>query len=146
MGGTNPPHLLPDHDWSKIVQDYIKTIPTFIAFLKLLLGHVKVKIMLISWYFLVVFWMCLHPLIDWDPHFLVNERCWGGTYLGQVWGVCDLQFQSFQILNVIALLRPTSYTPIFGQTKGPIEIHKRGKFHQSSICRCQVIYLQRFSK
>ena len=39
-----------------------------------------------------------------------------------------------------------SYAPIFGQIKGLIEIHKRGNFHHCSICRCEVIYLQRFSE
>ena len=37
---------------SQMIKDYIKKIPTFIAFFKLLLGHVKVKIKLISWCFL----------------------------------------------------------------------------------------------
>ena len=39
-----------------------------------------------------------------------------------------------------------SYAPIFGQIKGLTEIHERGKFHHCSICCCEVIYLQRFSK
>ena len=39
-----------------------------------------------------------------------------------------------------------SYAPIFGQIKGLIDIHKRGKFHQYSICRFEVICLQRFSE
>ena len=75
---------------SQMIKDYIKKIPTFIAFFKLLLGHVKVKIKLISWCFLVIFWMRPHPPIDSHPHFLAKERYWGGTYLGQVWCVRDL--------------------------------------------------------
>ena len=37
-----------------------------------------------------------------------------------------------------------SYAPSLGQIKGLIEIHKRGKFHHCSICRSEVIYLQKF--
>ena len=51
-------HLLsapPHQQHSQIVKDYIKKIPTFIAFLKLFLGDVKVEIMLILCYFWVVF-------------------------------------------------------------------------------------------
>ena len=59
---------------SQMIKDYIKKIPTFIAFFKLLLGHVKVKIMLISWCFLVIFWMRPHPPIDSHPHFLAKKR------------------------------------------------------------------------
>ena len=43
MGGTHPRSLSPNHYCSEIVQDYIKKIPTFIAFFKLLLGHAKVN-------------------------------------------------------------------------------------------------------
>ena len=74
MGGTHPSSLPPDHDWSQIVQDYIKTIPTFLAFLKLLLGHVKVKIMLISWYFLVVFLDAPPPAHWFTPSFLRKRK------------------------------------------------------------------------
>ena len=42
MGGTHPRSLSPNDYCSEIVQDYIKKIPTFIAFFKLLLGHAKV--------------------------------------------------------------------------------------------------------
>ena len=52
----------------------------------------------------------------------------------------------FQGFSVCTLLRPMSYAPIFGQIKGLIEIHKRVKFHQYSMCRCEVIYLQRRSE
>ena len=37
-----------------------------------------------------------------------------------------------------ALLHPLSDTPIFEQVKDLIEIHNPGKFHQYSICGCQV--------
>ena len=33
---------------------------------------------------------------------------------------------------------------MFRRIKGLIEIHKRGKFHHCSICRSEVIYLQKF--
>ena len=39
-----------------------------------------------------------------------------------------------------------NYNSILGHIKGLIEIHNRGKFHQYSICRCEVTYLQRFSE
>ena len=64
MGGTLPLLLPPYDDYSQIIWDYIKKIPTFLAFSKLLLGHVKVKLMLIFWYFGVVCWMRPHPPID----------------------------------------------------------------------------------
>ena len=41
------------------------------------------------------------PPIDWHPSFSVNKRYWGGTYLGQASFIFDLQFQSFQSLNVL---------------------------------------------
>ena len=31
------------------------------------------------------------------------------------------------------------YAPIFCKMKGLIEIHKPGKFHQYSICHCEVM-------
>ena len=43
------------------------------------------------------------------------------------------------------LFCPLGDIPIFGQMKGLLEIHNRGKFHWYSICGCQVIYLQIFS-
>ena len=44
----------------------MKKIPTFIAFFKLLLGHVKVELILILWYFFGAFFGCAptRPLID----------------------------------------------------------------------------------
>ena len=39
-----------------------------------------------------------------------------------------------------------SYSPIFGEIKGLIEIHKRAKFDQYSICRSEVIYPKGFSQ
>ena len=35
--------------------------------------------------------------------------------------------------------------PILCQMKGLIEIHKCGKFHEYTICGCQVINIQMFS-
>ena len=37
-----------------------------------------------------------------------------------------------------------SYAPSFGPLKGLTEIHSRGKFHQYSICGCEVIYFKGF--
>ena len=39
-----------------------------------------------------------------------------------------------------------SYAPIFGKIKGVIEIHSHHKFHQYSICGCEVMCFQMFSK
>ena len=39
-----------------------------------------------------------------------------------------------------------SNTPILGQMKGLMEIHNAVKFHQYSICGCQVMYFQKFSE
>ena len=44
-----------------------------------------------------------------------------------------------------ALLRPKCDAPIYGQVKGPIDIHNRGKFYDYSICCCQVISFQMLS-
>ena len=70
--------------------DDSKKIPALIAFCKLFLGNVKVEILLISQHLLTVFRM--HPLLasDLHPHFLVNERYLGGTYLDQVLLMSDL--------------------------------------------------------
>ena len=50
----------------------------------------------------------------------------------------------FQRFFVYALLRPVSYTQIFRQKKGLIEIHNPGKFHHYTISGCQVIDFQMF--
>ena len=39
-----------------------------------------------------------------------------------------------------------SYTPISGKIQGVIEIDNCGKFHQYSICGCEVMCFQRFLK
>ena len=38
-----------------------------------------------------------------------------------------------------------SYTLVFGQMKGLIEIHNAGNFYHYNICGCQVVNFQRFS-
>ena len=43
-------------------------------------------------------------------------------------------------------LRPMSNAPIFCQMKDLMKIHNRGKFHQHSICGCQVSNFQMFSQ
>ena len=50
----HPPPLPPYHH-------YIKEIPTFIAFCKVLLNDVKFKTLLLSWHFLVFRCMCYSP-------------------------------------------------------------------------------------
>ena len=51
----------------------------------------------------------------------------------------------FKRFSGYGFLRPMSYARILGQMKGLMEIHNPGKFHQYSICGCQVMYFQRFS-
>ena len=46
---------------------------------------------------------------------------------------------------VYIFLRPVSYTPIFCQIKRLMEVHNCSKFHQCSICGCQVINFETFS-
>ena len=45
-----------------------------------------------------------------------------------------------------ALLCPMDDVPISNQMKGLMEVHNRGKFHWRSICGCEVINFQMFSK
>ena len=44
-----------------------------------------------------------------------------------------------------AQLPPVDDAPILSQNKGLMEIHNRGKFHEYTICGCQVINVQMFS-
>ena len=44
-----------------------------------------------------------------------------------------------------AQLPPVGDAPILCEMKGLMEIHKCGKFHEYTICGCQVINVQMFS-
>ena len=44
-----------------------------------------------------------------------------------------------------AQLPPIDDAPILSQNKVLMEIHNRGKFHEYTICDCQVINVQMFS-
>ena len=50
----------------------------------------------------------------------------------------------FKGFFVYTILHHVSSTPIFCLLKGPMDIHNAGKFHEYSICGCQVINFQRF--
>ena len=50
-------------------------IPSFKALYKLFLSHIKVSILINSWYFLCFAWMCLLLFLNWHHQFPVNERC-----------------------------------------------------------------------
>ena len=89
----------PSSTLNSIDKDYIKKIPTFIAFCKLLLGDVEVEILLILCRFSVVFWARLPPTIHLHPHVLVFERYSEGTFLGEGSFMSHLWFLSFQISN-----------------------------------------------
>ena len=69
-GGLSPPPPLFPQNQSQIIKDNSKIIPTLIAFLKMFLGNVKVKILLISWHFLVVFCIRLPPAHSLTPSLL----------------------------------------------------------------------------
>ena len=73
----------PSSTLNSMVKDYIKKVPTFIAFCKLLLGDVEVEILLILCRFLVVFWMRLPHTHSFTPSFLVFQRYSEGTFLGE---------------------------------------------------------------
>ena len=78
MAGKAPP-LLPHSQYIFCIYILSKTvkIPILIAFYKLLLSDIKVKILINSWHFLIAFFlMC--------TQFSVNERCKGGTHSGKV--------------------------------------------------------------
>ena len=45
---------------------------------------------------------------------------------------------------IYILLHPTNYTPRFCQTRDLIEIYICGKFHQYSICVCEIKKFQKF--
>ena len=51
----------------------------------------------------------------------------------------------FEMFLVYFLLLPKSYAPRFCQIKDLIKIHVPGKFHQYSICGCEVKIFQSFS-
>ena len=51
----------------------------------------------------------------------------------------------FEMFLVYFLLLPKSYAPRFCQIKDLIKIHVLGKFHQYSICGCEVKNFQSFS-
>ena len=48
-------------------------IHSFIAFYKLFLNYIKVKILMNSWHFLMIFW--IYRPFDWHLQFSVNKRC-----------------------------------------------------------------------
>ena len=50
------------------------------------------------------------------------------------------------LAHFYALLCLIIYAPIFCQIKGLMKVHNRGKFHQYSICGCQVMNFQMFSQ
>ena len=54
-------------------------------------------------------------------------------------------FVHFESFFVYALLHPMSYAPRFCQMKDLIKIYICGKFHQYSICGCEVKNFQSFS-
>ena len=67
---------------------------------KLFLSHTKVKILINSWHFLMLFLDVPCPPFDWHPQFSINETCYGGTQSKQVLAILDLQFLRFKFSNV----------------------------------------------
>ena len=66
-------------------------------------------------------------------------------YVWLKWKVCEFLGIFWQFFGY-AFLRPLGDTPIFCQMKGLMKIRKYGKFHQYSICGCQVMNVQMFSE
>ena len=76
-------------------------VPITLAFSKLVL-NVKVKFLLISWHFLVVFWLRHpHPPIHWNPRFCYIK----GIQLVHIWAkfhlclICSSPILKFQIFS-----------------------------------------------
>ena len=65
MVGKAPP-LLPrsQYIWCKYIIADRGEIPSILAFYKLFLSDIKVKIFINYWHFLIVFWMCALPSFD----------------------------------------------------------------------------------
>ena len=77
----------------------------------------------------------------------VNPICYAFFFFFKKWWKFSQKtdvLAHFQGFLVYTVLRSVSYAPIFGQIKGIIKIHNRGKFHQYSICGYEVIYLERY--
>ena len=84
-----------------MVMDGSEKISIYSAFSKMVLDDVKVEIFLISWHFLVVFW--LRPTCPFIDTLIICyvKRCSGGTNMVQVSFMSDyLLFSSFEISNV----------------------------------------------
>ena len=64
--------------------DGSEKIPISLPFSKLVLDDVKVELLLISWHFLVVFWLHPPPIRSLTPSFFGILKVHNGTYLGQV--------------------------------------------------------------
>ena len=62
---------------------------------------------------------------------------------GQNWAK-KLIFCSFWVFFVYALMHPMGYAPRFCQMEDLIKIYVCGKFHQYSICGCEVKNFQFF--
>ena len=67
-----------------MVMDGNEKIPISLPFSKLVLDDVKAEILLISWHFLVIFWLRPPPIRSLTPSFFGILKVFSGTYLGQV--------------------------------------------------------------
>ena len=75
LDGWKTPSALPlCQHWSQTVRDYVKKIPTFIAFCKVLLSDVKIEILLFSWQFLVFRCTCHSPAHLFTPSFFGKQK------------------------------------------------------------------------
>ena len=79
-----------------MVMDCSETIPISLAFSKLILDDVEVKILLISWHFWYFFGCTLtYPFID----TLIFWYIKGGIYKFHLCLICSLQALKFQMLS-----------------------------------------------
>ena len=127
--------------------------------------------MINSWLFFGCTLCCTS--FDWHPQFSVNERCSGGTHTGHVLLIRNLQFSSFKFWNFFVpaetvVLRcfwvdfwqelqkqrtfltsddkhddASDIVQVF-EVFSFIKIYICGKFHQYSICGCEVKDFQGF--
>ena len=96
----------------------------------------------------VVFWLELLKILSilfeiWPVMTckMMHQMCYGFYWSIKRWLKLAKNlgfFAHFQMFVVYALLYPMSYTARFCRTKGLIKIYIRVKFHQYSICVCEV--------
>ena len=116
LDGWKTPSALPlCQHWSQTVKDYVKKIPTFIAFCKVLLSDVKIEILLFSWQFLVFRCTCHSPAHLFTPSFFGKQKvlrwCISGPSFIYFWLAVTKfsKFKCFYSSRKLDFRPPTSY-------------------------------------